>query len=444
MSERYVQSVVVDGSRCRGRMACMRACPTAAVRVRRGRAQIIEERCVNCGLCIKACPNGAMVPLTNSFTEMSRYEHTVALASPVLYGQFGRDVLPNQIIAALHKIGFTDAFDISDVCGTVTLAVEELVRSDYGPRPLISSLCPVVVRLVQVRFPELVDHISPLLPPREIAAREMKRKKAAELGVDEEEVGAIYLTSCPAKMVAIRQPAEGEESPIDGAIAISDVYGPLLSAITRLESSEYADMPQPGGHGMGWVVPGGVAPGVGESTTLSVSGLADVITVLEDIESRGMRDIEYIAAYACLGGCVGGSLVVENPYVARAKLLHLADTLGAEPRADRETVRKQFRQGYFHLDGRIRPRPLKPLDSNLARAIEKMKRKEGLLRTLPGFDCGVCGAPSCRAFADDVVREEAQLTDCVFVCESRVRELSQLYGIRLAGGDDDREHEEDE
>jgi hypothetical protein len=181
---------------------------------------------------------------------------------------------------------------------------------------------------------------------------------------------------------------------------------------------------------------------VGQSTTLSVSGLADVITVLEDIESRGMRDIEYIAAYACLGGCVGGSLVVENPYVARAKLLHLADKFGAEPRADKDDVRRMFREGYFHLEGHIRPRPLKPLDANLARAIEKMKRKEGLVRTLPGFDCGVCGAPSCRAFADDVVREEAELTDCIFVSDSRVQELSQLYGIRLDEAGENKEGKE--
>ena len=33
--------------------------------------------------------------------------------------------------------------------------------------------------------------------------------------------------------------------------------------------------------------------------------------------------------------------------------------------------------------------------------------------SLPGLDCGICGAPSCRALADDIVRGYAEESDCV-------------------------------
>jgi iron only hydrogenase large subunit-like protein len=441
-SERHILSVAIDPAKCRGCMACMRVCPTEAVRVRRRRAAMIEERCVNCGKCIRECPYEAIMPRTSSFTEMSQFKHTVALASPVLYGQFGRDVLPSQIIAGLRKIGFDDSYDTSRACEAVTMAVDEYVASGKGSRPLISSLCPVVVRLVQVRFPELVDHIIPIRTPREMAAWEVKHQRSEELGLDPDDVGVIYLTACPAKMAAVIQPAEEDKSPIDGAISIADVYGPLLSAISQLMPEEVASVPDPSGNGLGWVIPGGVSASFDGASILTVSGLADVITVLEDIETHGMRDIEYISAYACLGGCVGGSLVIENPYVARAKLLHLARKYGTEPTADRDAVRELFNEGHYNLSKPLKPRPMKPLDADLAQAIKKMKHKEGLVRTLPGVDCGVCGAPTCRAFADDVVRGEAELTDCIFVSTKRVEDLSKAYGIGLNGNDEDKEDEE--
>ena len=141
--------------------------------------------------------------------------------------------------------------------------------------------------------------------------------------------------------------------------------------------------------------------------------------------------MDYISAYACLGGCVGGSLVVENPYVAQDRLIHLSKKFGIEPKADRSEVRKLLDEGYFDLEREPQPMPPKPLSSNLTRAITKMKRKEELISALPGLDCGLCGAPTCRDFADDVVREEAELTDCVFAADTVVKDLSALYGIRI-------------
>ena len=50
-------------------------------------------------------------------------------------------------------------------------------------------------------------------------------------------------------------------------------------------------------------------------------------------------------------------------------------------------------------------------------AIQKLKLKEELIKKLPGTDCGVCGAPDCKTLADDVVRGEARLEDCIYMCK---------------------------
>ncbi len=192
-----IHSVRVEAERCRGRMACLRACPTEAIRVRRGRAMILEDRCIDCGECVRACPNGAIQPLTGSFTDFARFRYTIALPSPALYGQFRREILPAAILRALRRIGFDDACDLAWAGEAVSVAIDEYLAEYRGPLPLISPFCPAVVRLVQARFPAPVDQLIPMDSPMEIAAREVKSRRAQELGLRMEEIGVIYVTPCP-------------------------------------------------------------------------------------------------------------------------------------------------------------------------------------------------------------------------------------------------------
>ncbi len=414
----YFHSIRVDHERCRGRMRCLRVCPTEAIRVRKGKASIVAEKCIDCGECITACPNSSIIPMTNPFGELTRFRHTVAIPSPALYAQFGREILPGRILAGLKKIGFDDAHDLAFTAGEVSFAIQEYVREYKGPKPLISSACPVIVRLIQVKYPEFIDLIIPIDNPREIAAREIKKKKSKQFDLEEKEIGTFYLTPCPSKMISIRQPAEKGQSYIDGAIAIQDIYGPLLAAMEAIEAESYRKaLESVCILGIGWAMGGGICRTLRLKNSLVVSGLPEIIKVFDDIERGKLRNIDFIEAYSCPQGCVGGSLTVENVYVSYNKILKLIETLEFEKIKacpDIREVRKLFGQRYFHLEHKIEPRPLKPLDENLAKAISKRKDKEEVYGSLPQTDCGACGSPSCLAFAEDLVRGEVKLTDCIY------------------------------
>lgn len=427
--DQYFHSIRIDTEKCDGRMKCLRVCPTQAIRIRNRKAVIIEEKCIDCGECIPACPHNAVVPLTDPFGEFAKFRHTVAIPSPALYAQFGREILPEKILSGIKKLGFDDAFDLAFTCGEVSFAIQEYLREYQGPKPLISNVCPTVVRLIQVKYPSLIDQIIPIDTPRELAAREIKKKKSKQLRLKEKQIGAFYLTPCPVKMISIKQPAEKGKSHIDGAISISDIYGPLLSGMESTEKGGYRKaLESICILGIGWAIVGGICRTLRLKNSLAVSGLGEILKVFDDIERGKLRNIDFIEAYSCTQGCVGGSLTVENLYISYNKILKLIETLEFEQIKacpDIREVRKLYSQKYFFIEGKLEPRPLKPLDKDLAKAIKKRKEKENIYESLPKIDCGACGAPTCLTFAEDVVRGEAELNDCVFNLPQKFTELSQ-------------------
>jgi iron only hydrogenase large subunit-like protein len=425
----YFHSIRVDPEKCNGRMKCLRMCPTQAIRIRNGKAMIIEEKCIDCGECITVCPHNAIIPLTDPFGESSRFRHTVVMPSPALYAQFGREILPEKILAGIKRLGFDDAYDLAFTCGEVSFAIQEYLREYKGPKPLISNVCPTIVRLIQVKYPTLIDQVIPIDTPRELAAREIKRKKAKSLGLREEDIGIFYLTPCPVKMISIKQPAEKGKSHINGAIAISDIYGPLLAAMDDIEKRSYHEaLKSICILGIGWAMVGGICRTLRLKNSLAVSGLNEILKVFNDMERGRLKDIDFIEAYSCHQGCVGGSLTVENLYISFNKILKLIETLEFEQIKacpDIREVRKLYKENYFFIEGKLEPRPLKPLDKDLAKAIKKRKQKEEIHESLPKIDCGVCGAPTCLTFAEDVVKGEAELGDCIFSLPQKFTELSQ-------------------
>jgi len=416
----YFHSVRVNEALCDGRMACLKSCPAEAIRVRNGKAAIIEDRCIDCGECARACQRDAIVPQTSSFTDFARFKYTIALPSPVLYGQFRKEVLPRIILAGLRKIGFDDSCDVACASEAASIAIDEFLASYHGPLPLLSPFCPTVVRLIQARFSNLIDHLIPIDSPMEIAAREVKNRKAKELGLRRDQIGVIYLTPCPPKMVAIKYPPRKRYSHVDGAIAISDIYLPLLSAIAELNAELPNDNEPVRGIGLGWPVLGGQVSSLRSESSLAVGGLGDVERILEEIENGKLGDVQYVECQACPQGCCGGSLTVENPYFARSKILSLVARFGSTPCQNRDKIRDLYQKNYFSLPGRIASRPFAPLDKDISKAIEKKRLIQERWETLPQIDCGACGAPTCRSFAEDVVMERAALEECVVLATRRV------------------------
>src|SRR6056297_1145843 len=152
----------------------MTVCPTQAIRVREGLARIFEDRCVDCGECYKVCPVSAIIIEQDDFEEIYRYPVRVAMLPSVLIGQFPSRIPAKQVYGALREMGFTHVFEIDSVVDLVQQGYEMFSKEHSDLKPLISTFCPAIVRLIQVRFPSLVDQLVRVKPPMDLAAIHFK------------------------------------------------------------------------------------------------------------------------------------------------------------------------------------------------------------------------------------------------------------------------------
>jgi iron only hydrogenase large subunit-like protein len=414
---------------CEGRMHCMRACPTRAIRVKNGKAHLISELCIDCGSCLPACPCGAITATTVPFGKLDRFKFKVAVAAPALFAQFAINVTPGQVGKALRELGFDAVWEYSIDIELVDRAIADCIERWPGPFPLISNSCPVIVRLVQVAYPSMVEQLVPVEAPREIAAREIKRRYSQELGIEAEEIAAIYITPCQAKTISILQPAEDAQSYLDGAVGISEIYNAVLHKIRQPAHGEHR-LPEcaPGlGEFFHWGAPEGEFPHLSRANYLPIMGLPDVIKVFDDIEKGKIRNIEFLECHACQGGCIGGNLTVENLYAARSKSLQLISAMSERPAGFTKEVERRYSMEDLSLRKPLKPRVIEGEVIELFERVRRRKKTEELMRALPLLNCGLCGAPSCRNHAEDAAAGRSEIGDCVFISRERIEKLREVY-----------------
>lgn len=415
MSE-FFHSVTLDKDKCKGCINCIKRCPTEAIRVRDGKASIIAERCIDCGECIRICPHHAKKPIYDGIEILQNYKYTVALPAPSLYGQFNNLEDPDPVLNALLELGFDEVYEVSSAAELISDATRRMMNSGNMEKPVISSACPAVTRLIRVRFPGLVGNVLPLVAPVELAARYAKKAAAEKTGFSESEIGAIFISPCPAKVTAMKMPIGINNCAVDGVLAIKDIYPKLVSLMKSTQSTPLASS---GRIGIGWAESGGEAAGlISTDNYLAADGVENVIKVLEDLEDEKLGKVDFVELNICSGGCVGGVLQVENPYIAKAKLKKLRRYMPVSRNHIGDSIPLDML-----WDTDLEYKPVLELGATQTERFARYTELEEITKSLPGLDCGSCGAPNCASFAEDVVRGVARREDCVVLMRRRMEEM---------------------
>jgi len=440
-------SVHLHEDMCKGCTICVTGCPVEAIRVHDGKAHILEEICIDCGECIRRCPNKAKYALAGELSELSKYKYTAALVTPAIYGQFNMHYSVHMIHEAIQSLGFTEVFDVAEDALKVSRATAKLLDSIADgtctlpvSKPLISSSCPTIIKLVQVRFPSLIENILPLLPPVELCARRARKTIAGEKHIsasEQNEIGIFLIAPCPAKITVARSPLGYDKSDIDGVVNIGTIYLQLITELRNKRSEMKKTAPEQKNAPLAEVdTPDGTAWGreCGEAEYISryiknpqkfnwitTCGLKQVIETLEAIEDGQLEGYDFAEMDACAGGCLGGPLMIkavsEGSAILRNRIRAMKEC---------SNIRNVPADENVVLSDAVIPRPARQLSTDFKKAKKMMEELESIVEQLPGLDCGSCGAPNCRALAEDIVRGTAHLEDCVTIMKARYEDL--LFG----------------
>ena len=417
--EQFFHSVTLDRDKCVGCTNCIKRCPTQAIRVRAGKAQIITERCIDCGECIRVCPHHAKKARHDTLSMLDKFEYTVALPAPALYGQFNHLDDIDVVLSGLRALGFDDVFEVSRAAEIVSDATRMLMNDGRLKKPVISSACPAVVRLIRVRFPDLCDHVLPVKSPMEVAAMLARKEAVAKTGLAPDRIGIFFLSPCAAKVTDARMPIGIDRSEVDGVLAISDIYPALVGKMNKL--SETTPLSHSGIIGVSWSYIGGEAAGLLNENHLAADGIDNVIKVLEELEDEKLQELDFIELNACAGGCVGGIFAAENGYVARARIKRLRKYLPV-------SCNRLADAGYAACMDWSHPlefAPVMKLADKVEDAMRMMQEVDAICERLPKLDCGACGAPTCRALAEDVAKGLARDTDCIFLMRQEIQRIAE-------------------
>ena len=432
----FRHSLSVNDSLCQGCTTCMRTCPTGAIRIRGGKAIISDNKCVDCGECIKVCPHKALYIKQDDFGSLFNYKYRVCLVSTTFIGQFEEKYKTRAIYSCLKKLGFTHIYELEHEVPRMVALYNRYMDAHPEIGTFISPFCPAVTRLVQVRFPSLVDNVIHVRAPLELASRVITRRLMEEEGATRASVGVFYVTTCAAKIAAVKYPVSGKETYVSGVINMDFLYNKVLLMLHDSDKSA-----QPINHALTsrdvlWPLSGNEAV-LFKGAHYAVDGLKNVIEFLEKLEDEAVDAPGLVEMRICDQGCVGGVLTTNNRFVARKRLEYRARLFERlerskmrESAGDDDSLTPELIDAMTIPD--IKPRSILKLNDDFREAFKMAERMKKIENALPGVNCSACGAPSCAALAEDIVRGDAGIDTCIFINR---RSLASENAIRSIWGD---------
>ncbi len=408
----FYNAIAIDSELCIACSHCVRECPTEALRIWNGTAQLNSKRCIDCGECYYVCPSKAIYIKDDSLMFKKSEAIKAVLVPSVFFGQFPKTYNYDEIMESIKAIGFDYAFEVEESVEYLSNAIDKYVKNNEEEKN-ISSFCPAVVRLIQLKYPEWLPSMIPLKSPVDISAQHIKKELTQKNPSQEVEI--YYIAPCPAKSSYFDlQEEEGIPSPITGSLNMDKVYNWVSANLQDNEPTKEVQPTSLSSKSILWSLPGGEIRHM-VADCLSVHGIHNITELLDNIDSEEFNPVEFMELKACYQGCAGGVLTVANKFICVDRMKHRAFRAKPTPNTSFSLKEEDMTMS------EIKHNTDYTMGKNPLEALKTLNKARQAMCHLPGFDCGACGAPTCLALAEDIAKGTAVLSHCVFV----QRELEQ-------------------
>jgi iron only hydrogenase large subunit-like protein len=309
----------------------------------------------------------------------------------------------------LYDFGFDEVYDLSKITHRLADKINEMLNHDLN-QPFILTQCPSIIRLVRLKYPSLVNQLLPFDFPFEIGAKLARKKYAEKYRINPNEIGIHYISECLSNYTAIKDPLGKESSEIDHVFLFQDIFKSLVNHYSV--TGEVTHQLLASNKGILFAKSGALPKTTAIKEYIAVDGINHVSDILEKVYLDTLPKVKCIEAYSCVGGCVGGTFTFENPFVAKWRVNHYSNAIDQDASIDYAMED----EGWSDSSDWYFSRPIEielGFKMALKDSIKKMNRIQLLLETLPNIDCCACGSPTCRALAEDILKGEKSIEDCV-------------------------------
>ena len=415
-------SIKISKEACQGCVNCIRVCPTEAIRVVKGEISIIDELCIDCGECLRACGRSALGIYEDDWNKIKESSRVNIITDPSFFAQFSHYAKPDNLEDVLLSLGFNTLIDeAEDAFDVAAYAIAQFInRSPKTTLPVISVYCPSVLRLIQTKFPELLPRIVPVISPLEIAGTLWRMKTNSDAPL-------TLLAPCPAKITMAREPHGKSSFPLTNGVTVRRVARSIMAEGDLNVESEAAHKKR-NNRWIQWARRYGEARHVQafsdrKLTVLAVSGMRNTLDILQELELGRLRGVDFIECRVCDTGCVGGVGTADSRFLANLRLINMETEWNITPK-ELSRAEELYAMDIWSIRKEYQPRPRLPLSGNVVDAMVKLQQMKEIYNGLPHIDCGSCGRPSCQAMAEEIVRGNGSVTDCIFKLRDGISALA--------------------
>jgi iron only hydrogenase large subunit-like protein len=195
---------------CKNCHHCVRNCPVKAISFATGKPEIVEEECILCGNCYVICPHDAKKVNSDIDRVMSWLKSGEKVHCSLAPSFVGLLQTEERVKQTLLRMGFASVEETSIGAAEVSAHYRELCKQATMTN-ILSTCCPVVVKLITTRFPQLVDQLAPVISPMRASGKMLKQKYPQDK--------IVFIGPCIAKV------EEGEHcDEIDAVITFEDLF----------------------------------------------------------------------------------------------------------------------------------------------------------------------------------------------------------------------------
>ncbi|MEG1066122.1 MAG: [Fe-Fe] hydrogenase large subunit C-terminal domain-containing protein, partial [Erysipelotrichaceae bacterium] len=397
--------ITLKESNCTSCLKCVRNCPTKSISFENNQPEIIESECLSCGRCFLICPQSAKevkndkTMINNWIRNGEKVVISVAPSYQVVWPNFSK------LKQGLEELGFYAVEETANGAAIVTKEYEHLMQQ-HKMNNIIETCCPVIVKLIENKYPELISQLSPVASPMIVHARMLKAKYP--------EAKIVFLSPCIAKQSEALLKENSKY--VDAVIAMPDMDEWLL------DIDGYDELPIEDNIARIYPVSGGIIKTFEPQSnykTLAIEGLERCEGALKSIISGHLKGY-FIEMNACLGGCLGGPYLYayrENEWLAQSRI-----------------SKNELSPKLKYLDSDNNDLNTSMEYTN--RYIEKKKFSEqeiyevlcgiGKYNKAKEFNCGACGYETCRDKAISVLEGKSDPKLCLPYALEHAESISNL------------------